>query len=52
MNCFWSIQGGAVPLGCSVMPNSRLEIMGDEFLTYIDHYNQFHVSLLFDRSIY
>ena len=34
------------------MPDSRLEIVGDEFLTSIDYYDEFHVNLLFDRSIY
>ena len=51
-NCFWSVKGGAVSLGCSVMPNSRFKIVGDEFLTAIDYYDEFHVNLLFDRSIY
>ena len=49
-NCFWPVQGGAVSLGCSVMPNSRLKIVGDEFLIPIDYYGEFHVNLLFDRS--
>ena len=34
------------------MPNSRLKIMEDEFLTSIDYYDEFHVNLLFDRSIF
>ena len=34
------------------MPNSRLEIMGDEFLTSIDHYDEFHDNLIFVHSIY
>ena len=34
------------------MPNIRLEIMGDEFVTFIDHYDEFHENLLYDRSIY
>ena len=34
------------------MPNNRLEIVLDEFLTSIDHNNQFHVNLLFNSSIY
>ena len=33
------------------MPDSRLEIVGDEFLTSID-YDEFHVNLLFDRYVY
>ena len=35
------------------MPNSSLEIVGDKFPTSnsIDHYDEFHVNLLFDRSI-
>ena len=36
-------------LRCSVMPNSRV---GVEFLTAIDYEDEFHVNLLFDRSIY
>ena len=39
-------------LGCSVMPNSRLKIVGDEFLTSFDYDHEFHVNSLFDRSIY
>ena len=51
-NSFWSVQGGAVPFLCSVMLNRRLEIMGDEFLTFIDHYDEFNaVNSLFARSI-
>ena len=46
-NCFWSVS-----LGCSVMPDSRLKIVKDKFLTSIDYYDEFHVDLLFDRSIY
>ena len=34
------------------MPNSRLKIVGDEFLTSIDYQDEFNVNLLFDRSIY
>ena len=36
------------------MPNSRLIIMEDEFLTSIDYYDEFNANLLliFDRSIY
>ena len=34
------------------MPDGRLEIVGDEFLTSIDHYDEFHVNLIFDRPIY
>ena len=30
------------------MPNSRLEIVGDEFLTSIDYDDEFHMNLLFD----
>ena len=29
-----------------------LEIVGEEFVTSIHHYNEFYVNLLFDRSIY
>ena len=34
------------------MPNSRLKIVEDEFLTSINHNDEFHVNLLFDRSIH
>ena len=34
------------------MPNNQLEIVLDEFLTSIDHDNQFYVNLLFKCSIY
>ena len=34
------------------MPNSQLKIVEDKFLTSIDYYDEFHVNLLFDRSIY
>ena len=34
------------------MPKSRLEIVGDEFLTSIDLHNEFDVNFLLDRSIY
>ena len=33
------------------MPNNPLEIVGDEFQYSIDHYEDFNVNLLFDRSI-
>ena len=31
---------------------SRLKIVIGEFLTCFDYYDEFHVNLLFDRSIY
>ena len=31
------------------MPNSCLKTVKDEFLTFIDYYDGFHVNLLFDR---
>ena len=35
------------------MPNSRLEIMGDEFLTFIDHYDATQISCEFSfRPLY
>ena len=34
------------------MPNNQLKIMGDEFLTSIDHYGEFIGNLLFDYFIY
>ena len=30
----------------------QLEVVGDEFLTSIDHNGEFYVTLLFDRSFY
>ena len=36
----------------SVKPNSLLKTVGDEFLTSINHYDEFHVNILLDRSIY
>ena len=48
-NGFWSVQGGAVSLGCLAMPNSRLKTLRDEFLTSIEYYDGFYVNLLFDR---
>ena len=34
------------------MLNHYLEIVGDELVTSIDHFDEFYVNLLFDRSIY
>ena len=34
------------------MPNYQLEIVGEEFVTSIDHFDEFFVNLLFDRYIY
>ena len=34
------------------MLNYQLEIVGDESVTSIDHYDEFYVNLLFDHSIY
>ena len=34
------------------MLNYQLQIVGDEFVTSIGHDDEFHVNLLFDRSIY
>ena len=39
-------------LGCSVTRNSRLKIVKGEFPTSFDYFDEFHVNLLFDRSIY
>ena len=50
-NCIWSAKGKTIFLECSVMLYYRLEIVGDESVTSIDHYEVFHVNLLFDRSI-
>ena len=33
-----------IPLGYSVMLNYQLEIVGDESLTSIDHYDEFYVN--------
>ena len=40
------------PAECSVILNYQLEIVADESVTSIDHYDEFYVNLLFDRSIY
>ena len=34
------------------MTNCQLEIVGNESLNSIDRFDEFHVNLLFDRSIY
>ena len=34
------------------MFNYQLQVVGDEFVTFIDHDDEFYVNLLFDRSIY
>ena len=34
------------------MLNCQLEIVRDEFVTCIDHHEEFYVNLLFGRSIY
>ena len=38
-------------LECSVMRNHQLQIVGDEFVTFIGHDDEFYGNLLFDRSI-
>ena len=38
-------------LECSVLLNYQLEIVGDEFVTFIGDSDEFDVNLLFDRSI-
>ena len=42
------MQGEVAP----VMTNCQLEIVGNESLNSIDRFDEFHVNLLFDRSIY
>ena len=37
---------------CSVILNYQLEIVADESVTSIDHYDEFYANLLFDRSFY
>ena len=32
--------------------NYKLEIVGNEYVIFIDHYNKYYVNLLFGRSIY
>ena len=32
--------------------NYQLDFVGNEFVTPIDHYDEFYVNLLLDRSIY
>ena len=34
------------------MPKNRYEFVKDKFLNSFDHYYQFYVNLLFDRSIF
>ena len=51
-NCIRSAKGKTIFLKCSVLLNCLLEIVGDEFVTSIDHFDEFHVNLLFDCSIY
>ena len=34
------------------MLNYKLEIVGNEYVIFIDHYNEYYVNLLFGRSIY
>ena len=40
-NCFWSVEDGAVSLGCSVKQYSLLKIEGDESLTSIKYCDEF-----------
>ena len=47
-NCKWSAKGKTICLKCSVLPNYRLENVGGEFVTSIDHYDDFYANLLFD----
>ena len=46
-NCVWSANGETIPLKCSLMLNYQLEIVGDESVTVIDHYDELFVNLLF-----
>ena len=43
--------GKTIFLDGLVMLNYRLEIVGDESVTSIDHYDEFYVNSLFDRFI-
>ena len=44
-NCIWSLKDEIIPIGCPVMLNYQLEIVGDKSLTFIDHYDEFYVNL-------
>ena len=35
-----------------LIAEQSIKIVEDEFLTLIDYYGEFHVNLIFDRSIY
>ena len=35
-----------------LIAEQSIKIVEDEFLTLIDYYDEFHVNLIFDRSIY
>ena len=48
-NCIWSAKGKTIFSKCSFLLNYRLEIVGDESVTSIEHYDEFYVNLLFDR---
>ena len=45
------MQGGTVLLECSVMPNSQLDIVGDESLTFTEHHD-FVVNFLVELTLY
>ena len=48
-NCIWSAKGKTIFSKCSFLLNYRLEIVGDESVTSIEHNDEFYVNLLFDR---
>ena len=50
-NCIWSTKGKTTPLECLLMLNYQLETMGDESVISIDHFDEFYVNLLLNRSI-
>ena len=51
-SCIWSTKDKTFLLECSVMLNYQLEIVEEEFVTFIGDPDEFYVNLLFDSSIY
>ena len=51
-NCIWAVKDRTLPLGCSIVLNYKLEIVGDEYVISIHNKDKFYVNLLFDRSIH
>ena len=49
-NCVWSAKGETILLECLVMLDYQLEIVGDEPVTSIDHYDEFYVNLILGKG--